>query len=107
MPVQIPQVGWPAELSEEGPAEDPFILLTGAAMIGRAPCRVLAIRVSTATLAIDYRPDLEEEIYADLQLEEMLSELTFAEDIDRSVLVPMETGNYVVWMIPHGTSPRN
>jgi len=32
----------------------------------------------------------------------MLDELTFLNDIDRSVLVSMGSGSYVVWMVPYG-----
>jgi hypothetical protein len=100
MPVQLPAPEWPSELVEAGPPEDPFILLSGPARIGDAPYRVLAVRVSPNTLGIDYRYDLGEEVYADYQLDEMLDEFTFLDDIDKSVLVPIEHGHYVIWMLP-------
>lgn len=100
MPVCLPQPRWPSELLEEGPPEDPSILLGGAAEIGKAPHRVLAVRLNPNTLAVDYRRDLEEDVYADYQLEGVLDELTFLDDIDKSVLVPIGGGHYVVWMIP-------
>ena len=100
MPVCLPEPRWPSELLEEGPPEDPSILLGGAAEIGKAPHRVLAVRLNPNTLAVDYRRDLEEDVYADYQLEGVLDELTFLDDIDKSVLVPIGGGHYVVWMIP-------
>jgi len=102
MPVQLPAPEWPSELLEAGPPEDPFILLSGPARIGEAPYRVLAVRVNPNTLGVDYRNDLEEDVYADYQLEDRLDELTFLDDIDRSVLVPIEHGHYVLWMLPSG-----
>ena len=102
MPVQLPVPEWPSELLEAGPPEDPVILLSGPARIGAALYRVLAVRVNPNTLGVDYRNDLEEDVYGDYQLEDRLDELTFLDDIDRSVLVPMEHGHYVVWMLPSG-----
>jgi hypothetical protein len=100
MPIRFPEPRWPSELLEEGPPEDPSILLSGAAEIGQSPHRVMAVRLNPGTLAVDYRADLEEDVYADYQLEGMLDELTFLDDIDKSVLVPIEGQHYVIWMIP-------
>ena len=102
MPIALPEPNWPSELLEEGPPEDPLILLSGAAEIGKAPHRVVAVRINPRTLSVDYRRDLEEGIYAEYQLEDMLDELTFLDDLDQSVLVPMAGGSYVVWMVPAG-----
>ena len=102
MPVQLPAPEWPSELLEAGPPEDPFILLSGPARIDKAPYRVLAVRVNPNTLGVDYRYDLGEDVYADYQLEDTLDALTFLDDIDKSVLVPIEHGHYVIWMLPFG-----
>jgi hypothetical protein len=102
MPVQLPAPEWPSELLEAGPPEDPLILLSGPARIGKAPYRVLAVRVNPNTLGVDYRYDLGEDVYADYQLEDTLDALTFLDDIDKSVLVPIEHGHYVIWMLPFG-----
>jgi hypothetical protein len=99
MPVDLPTPQWPAALMEQGPPEDPTILLGGAAIIGQAPHRVLAMRINSRTLAVDYRPDVDQDVYADYQLDEMLDELTFMDDIDKSVLVPMSGAAYVLWMM--------
>ena len=100
MPVHLPEPRWPSELMEEGPPEDPLILLGGAAEIGKAPHRVMAVRLNPGTLAVDYRADLDEDVYADYQLEGLLDELTFLDDIDKSVLVPINGAHYVIWMMP-------
>jgi hypothetical protein len=42
-------------------------------------------------------PAFDPDVYADYQLEDMLDELTFMDDIDKSVLVPMSGGAYVRW----------
>jgi hypothetical protein len=104
MPVQFPAPEWPAELLEAGPPEDASILLSGPARIGEAPYRVLAVRINPNTLAVDYRYDLGEDVYADYQLEDTLEELTFLNDIDKSVLVTVGQGHYVIWMLPAGDS---
>ena len=107
MAIPLPDLRWPSELTEEGPPEDPTILLGGAADIGTAPHRVVAVRLNPATLAVDYRADVAEEIYAEYELESMLDELTFLDDIDKSVLVPIGGASYVVWMIPFSDTGRD
>jgi hypothetical protein len=106
MPVRLPEPLWPAELLEEGPPEDPTILLGGAAEIGHAPYRVLAVRLNPNSLAVDYRADLQETVYADYQLEGILDELTFMDDIDKSVLVAAGGSQYVIWMMPFSQAGR-
>jgi hypothetical protein len=102
MPIRLPDPLWPPELQEDGPPEDPSILLGGAAEIGGAPHRFLAVRLNPDTMSVDYRADLDEDIYADYPLEDMLDELTFMDEIDQSVLVAMNGGRYVIWMMPFG-----
>jgi hypothetical protein len=106
MPVRLPEILWPPELLEEGPPEDRSILLGGPAAIGKAPHRVVAVRINPQTLGVDYRTDVDEDVYADCQVEELLEELTFLEDIDQSVLVALASGSYVIWMMPFGDTER-
>jgi hypothetical protein len=106
MPISFPEPRWPSELTEEGPPEDPSILLGGAAEIAKAPYRVLAVRLSPSTLAVDYRADLNQDVYADYEIEGTLDELTVLNDIDKSVLVPIAGGHYVVWMLPFSVVGR-
>ena len=75
MPVRLPALNWPVELLENGPDEDPSILLSGAAAIGTVLHRILAVRVNPSHAQVDFRADLDEAVYADYQLEVMLEEL--------------------------------
>jgi hypothetical protein len=45
-------------------------------------------------------PAFDPDVYADYRLEDMPDDLTFMDDIDKSVLVPMSGGAYVRWMMP-------
>jgi hypothetical protein len=107
VPVRLPEPRWPSELLEEGPPEDPSIVLGGAAEIGQAPHRVMAVRLNPNTLAVDYRDDVQENVYADYQLEDRVDELTFLDDIDKSVLVPIGGAHYVIWMMPFSYAGRD
>ncbi len=100
MPVRLPELNWPLELLEKGPEEDPSILLSGAAEIGTVPHRILALRVNPSHAQVDFRADLDEAVYADYQLEVMLDELNVFDNVDRSAVVPLESGDYVIWMVP-------
>lgn len=102
MPVRLPEPRWPAELLEDGPDEDPSILLSRAVEIGNVLHRLLAVRVNPNHLRVDFRPDLGKAVYADYPLELMLDELTFFDDIDRSAVVRLESGSYILWMVPAG-----
>ena len=106
MPIHFPEPRWPVELLEEGPEEDPSILLGGVAEIGNARHRISAVRVSPRSLRVDFRADLKKNVYADHELEVMLEELSFFvnffDSIDQSVIVPLESGTYVIWMVPSG-----
>ena len=108
MPIPFPTAQWPAELTEAGPDADPSILLSGSAKIGDAHHHVLAVRVSRSNLQVDFRPDLdEEETYAGFLLEEMLEELEFFDEFDRSALVSLTSGDYVMWMTPASNVNRS
>ena len=100
MPIRFPEPRWPVELLEEGPEEDPSILLGGVAEIGNARHRILAIRVSWRPISVDFRADLKKYIYADHDLELMLDELKSFCSLDPSVSVPLESGNYIICMVP-------
>lgn len=100
MSVHFPPPNWPSDLNEQGPAEDPSILLGGDAVIGTAHHRVIAVRMNPRTLSVDYRADVAEEIYDDYQLEDMLDAVTFLDDIDNSVLVALGGKHYVIGMMP-------
>lgn len=106
MAIEFPAPRWPAALTEEGPEADPSILLSGEAAIGEAAHRILAVRVRKSKLEVDFRADLDEDAaYGEFPLEAMLEELEFFEDFDRSAVVSLASGDYVVWMIPSGDEP--
>jgi hypothetical protein len=101
MPIPLPDVVLPPELTEEGPADDSEILLSGLVNIGPAPYRMFALRIDPSSLEVDYRDDVDEEAYEDYDLDDMLEDLTARDDLDASVLVPMNGASYVVWMMPY------
>lgn len=102
MPVQCPPPTWPAALQEEGPAEDPTILLAGPARFGNAAYRVIAVRVDPERLHPDFRPELDESVYAEHELQVLLDELVYFGELGRDVVVTLESGGYVMLMTPQG-----
>jgi hypothetical protein len=93
-------------LTEEGPEQDRAVLLGGTVEIAGVRHRIRAVRVGQITLEVDTRGDLTEEVYEDYPLQDMLDEVSFFENIDRSVIVHLETGYYIVWMVPWGSDLR-
>jgi hypothetical protein len=106
MAVAFPQPSWPDTLTERGPEEDRSILLDGRVGIGPTLHRLLAVRVDRDTLSVDFRADVDEDCYADYDLDVMLDELEFFDDIDAAGLLVLDTGNYVVWMVPWPKTER-
>jgi hypothetical protein len=100
MPVALPDIVLPNELTENGPTEDPEILLSGLVNIGPAPYRIFALRIDPASLEVDYHEDVDEDAYDELELDDRLDDLTMRDDLDASLLVPMNDAHYVVWMAP-------
>jgi hypothetical protein len=71
--VEFPACVWPNVLEEQGPSEDPSILLTGTARIGGAEARIVAIRVSsTQEWAPDFKRGVAEDSYQGNGLDEVL-----------------------------------
>jgi hypothetical protein len=104
MPIPCPAPAWPKEFLEVGPEADPTILLTAPAEIAGAPYKLVAMRVDPHRLKPDVSPELEEEIYGDYLLDEMLEELGFVQgDIGQSAVVHLVPGWYLMWMVPAGT----
>ena len=92
-----PYDGVRISVDESGAVE----VVSGAASVGQGMETALA-QICADTLGVDYRNDLEEDVYADYQLEDTLDELTFLDDIDKSALVSIDHGHYVIWMLPSG-----
>jgi hypothetical protein len=104
MPIALPEIVMPNELTEAGPSDDPEILLSGVVNIGPAPYRLLALRIDPSSLEVDFREDVDEDEYEELELEDMLDDLSMSDDLDASVLVPMNGASYVVWIRPYRDS---
>jgi hypothetical protein len=110
--VEFPACVWPNVLEEQGPSEDPSILLTGTARIGGAEARIVAIRVSsTQEWAPDFKRGVAEDSYQGNGLDEVLqmaleefqavaSELGDLLGDSRLSVVELATGHYSVWVIP-------
>ena len=112
MSVECPPCRWPALLEERGPPEDPSILLTGTARIGNTALQIVAIRINPALrFAPDYRREVPEGSYQANDLDEILetvleefeyvsSEFEELIEENRSTIVELATGRYVVCVIP-------
>jgi hypothetical protein len=64
----------------------------------------LALRIDPSSLEVDFREDVDEDEYEELELEDMLDDLSMSDDLDASVLVPMNGASYVVWIRPYRDS---
>jgi hypothetical protein len=108
MAVACPPVEWPKLLEEQGPAEDPGIVLKGTARIGGAPVEIVAIRVDLERRRMpDYRSDVPRAAYETAALETTLEELECVTQelsaltgvAERSI-VRFATGSYVLFVLP-------
>lgn len=98
MSIPLLSLDWPAALDEIGPEQDPTILLSGAAQIGRTLFRIMAIRVQPDLRFMpDFQPDAEYDTDA---LETKLEDLAVIADTDHPGEVELAGGRYVVWMTP-------
>jgi hypothetical protein len=117
MTVECPLFELPDMLEERGPDEDPTILLTGVARIGRAPAHVVAIRINnTLRWDPDFRRAVANGAYHaggfDEILEKTLDELqVIASELEdilsdaESSVVDLATGQYRVFLIPASGRP--
>jgi hypothetical protein len=108
MAVACPPVEWPGLLEEQGPAEDPEIVLRGTVRIGGVPLEVVAIRVDLELRRVpDYKRGVPLAAYESAALETALEELecvteqlsTHTAVVERSI-VRFATGPYVVCVLP-------
>jgi hypothetical protein len=104
MTVAVPLPQWPSSLIEAGPDGDRTILLRGLADIGGAAYAVLAIRVDPISLRVDRLDVVASRVYADLQLDDMLDDISSYTEITDASLVRLDSGTYVMLMIPPGIS---
>ncbi len=99
MPVSAPEIDWPSELYEQGPAEDPGILFAGQAKIAGVSFKVSALRVCKGTRLPDYRDEVPEESY-ETSLNNMPEDI---EDLVESIqpeLIALNGADYLLWMVP-------
>jgi hypothetical protein len=108
MAVACPPVEWPKFLEEQGPAEDPEIVLKGTARVGGAPVEIVAIRVDLERRRMpDYKSGVPRAAYDTGALETTLDELeciaqelsTLTGVAERSI-VRFATGSYVLCVLP-------
>lgn len=108
MAVACPPIEWPGSLDEQGPPEDPAIVLKGTARIGGAPLKIVAIRVDLELRRMpDYKPGVPAAAYETTALETTLEELECVTEqlsgltgaAERSI-VRFATGPYVVCVLP-------
>lgn len=112
MPVAVPGWNCPVLLGEEGPPEDPTLLLAATAHIGNAAVTIIAVRVDPGRRAApDYRPDLPRGCYQgkgyDEILDAVLEELDYASErlggllgAHQPNILDLPTGPYRIWILP-------
>lgn len=100
MTVAIPELQWPANLLEEGPPEDPSILLRGEAAIGGTRFSVTAVRMDPIRFGPDFRADQDSAVYTKFQLRSLID--TFADLVEASEVptLQLRSGRYFLWMLP-------
>ncbi|HEY5347369.1 MAG TPA: hypothetical protein VIJ72_04180 [Rhizomicrobium sp.] len=99
MPVPSPTIRWPTELREDGPAEDPEILLMGKAEVAGAAFRVMALRVRQDGRTPDYRDGVPDAAY-DSGMDAMVGDIEDLADSIGPRLIPMNGAQYLLWMVP-------
>lgn len=112
MVIECPPCQWPNTLEERGPSEDPSILLTGTARIGKVEVQIIATRVQdTQCWTPDFKRKIAEEIYrvdglaqfleATLEdLESMTLDLVDLLGGKGASVVQLPTGLYRIWVMP-------
>jgi|SRR5690242_3880950 hypothetical protein len=99
--VQCPQIVWPREFAESGPEDDPTILLRGDARLAARPFSVVAIRVvPNRRFMPDYKDEVDDDAYGELRLDFLLEELGALLDVDTLPVVELDSGPYVVAVLP-------
>jgi hypothetical protein len=102
MTVALPPPEWPRDLLSDGPPEDRSILLHGEAMIGRTRFVVTAVRVDPIQFGPDFRQDVHFSVYRDYHLSTLIDMMSELVDFDDPSTIRLETGDYLLWMVPAG-----
>lgn len=99
MPVSAPEIDWPGELEEQGPTEDPGIILVGQAKIAGVAFKVSALRMSKGTRMPDYRDEVPEKSY-EASLDSMSEDIECLVDSIQPELIALNGADYLLWMVP-------
>ena len=98
MPIPVPPIGWPANFMEQGPAEDPTILLKARADIAGTGFVVTALRVRQDGRLPDYLDDVPEDSY-EAAMDALVGDIEdFVGSIDLSLLI-INNATYLLWMV--------
>jgi hypothetical protein len=100
MTIPCPTPQWPSGLLEVGPEQDPSILLRSVADIAGAAYEVLAIRIDPISMSADVRGAIKVSAYGGLDITRLLDELTAFTNISDRSLVRLQTGAYVMMLLP-------
>jgi hypothetical protein len=60
-----------------------------------------AVRVDPIRLGPDFRPDHDLRVYSDYGLSSLLDMISELVDFAEPATLQLETGRYVLWMLPH------
>jgi hypothetical protein len=102
MKMRAPQIEWPTEFDELGPAEDPSILLSAVARIDGVEYTVTAIRMREGMRLPDYRSDVRDRTYETF-IDEKLDEIECLAETVEPALLSLGGGSYLLWMAPTGS----
>ena len=102
MTIACPRPEWPTGLLEEGPPQDPSILLRGEADIGGAKFVVTAVRVDPIRFGPDFRLNQSSSVYDGYDLSGLLDSLWNLVEVAEAPTVRLASGSYVLWMLPRG-----
>lgn len=99
MPIAAPSIQWPAQFIEEGPAEDPTILLSGRARLAGVGFKVTALRMRAGLRTPDYREDVPKKTY-EPALDGMIDDIEDLMDSIEPQLLAIDGAQYLLWMVP-------
>ena len=102
MTVPLPIHEWPSELLEIGPEQDRSIMLRAPVVIGSAKYMLTAVRIDPVRFGPDYRSEVQQHVYDDYELAQMLELVLELLDLSEPSVLQLETGRYIMWMIPSG-----
>lgn len=100
MTVPSPHFEWIGDFEEQGPPEDPRILLTGRARLGGTPFLAKAVRVAAGERIPDLRPEVSPAAYDELELDTLLDEFETLAGTIEPELVNIAGAMYVLCVFP-------